>query len=408
MTPPAWLADPGLAQLWTALRARLERNGLVMTGRLTVDGLTRPERRAVGGLLGRTLTADRVTVDIAALDLDLARRSGIGGLATVLEAVTGEPLVSRPAARTQLSAVREAPFAAAREWLRAHPQPVPVWVEQWLAGLRRAGTLTGLPDAAKVLSDALAVLTSICSEHEPKSRASLAAGLLGDAHALDDDRIVAHLVLRGLATAVDEAMPQGTRARRELWERFGVLADSVSSTCLTLGLRAGGDGTLATRMASAADAGDPVHLTPWDLRRVDVFTAPRPVLVCENPSVLEAVAQRHGSDVPMVCTAGQPALVVLDVLSRVTAPLNYHGDFDWPGIAIANRLVTQAGTRPWMMAAHEYRAAADSIAGGVPLVGTSVIASWDITLTDAMRSYGIAVHEEAVLEPLLAAVTDMR
>jgi uncharacterized protein (TIGR02679 family) len=98
---------------------------------------------------------------------------------------------------------------------------------------------------------------------------------------------------------------------------------------------------------------------------------------------------------------------VLDVLSQIAAPLNYHGDFDWPGMAIANRLVVQAGTRPWMMAARDYRAAADRIAGGVPLLGTAVEASWDTALTEAMRSRGIAGHEEAVLEPLLEAVTDI-
>ena len=99
--------------------------------------------------------------------------------------------------------------------------------------------------------------------------------------------------------------------------------------------------------------------------------------------------------------------MVLDVLSWVGAPLNYHGDFDWPGIAIANRLVTLAGTRPWMVAARDYRAAADGIGGGIPLVGTSVVASWDSTLTDAMCALGIVIQEQAVLEPLLEAVTDM-
>jgi uncharacterized protein (TIGR02679 family) len=56
-----------------------------------------------------------------------------------------------------------------------------------------------------------------------------------------------------------------------------------------------------------------------------------------------------------VCTSGQPALVVLDVLAALRgAELRYHGDFDWPGIAIAHRLIATAGVQPWRMTAADY------------------------------------------------------
>jgi hypothetical protein len=58
-----------------------------------------------------------------------------------------------------------------------------------------------------------------------------------------------------------------------------------------------------------------------------------------------------------------------------------------------------------MMAAPDYRARADGIARGVPLLGTPLVASWNPSLREAMR---IAVHEEAILEPLLTAVAGLR
>jgi uncharacterized protein (TIGR02679 family) len=127
------------------------------------------------------------------------------------------------------------------------------------------------------------------------------------------------------------------------------------------------------------------------------------VLVCENPRVLEAVAERHGGRVPSVCTSGQPALVVLDVLHALAdARLRYHGDFDWPGIAIANRLVSEIGLVPWRMGADEYLAGLDG--PRVPLVGAPVEPVWDPELGAAMRHHGVAVHEEAVLDDLLATL----
>jgi uncharacterized protein (TIGR02679 family) len=194
-----------------------------------------------------------------------------------------------------------------------------------------------------------------------------------------------------------------TAERRGLWERFGVRVDLVSTTCLTLGLRGRGDSSVAVRMALAADAGDPVHLIAWDLRRVEL-QAPDVVLVCENPRVLEAVAERCGGGVAAVCTSGQPALVVLDVLHALAgARLRYHGDFDWPGIGIANRLVAEVGVVPWRMGADQYLAALHG--PRVPLLGTPIEPIWDRELGAAMRHHGMAVHEEAVLDDLLAAVT---
>jgi uncharacterized protein (TIGR02679 family) len=393
-TPPTgWLADPDLARIWQVLRERLEGRGLRAEGRVVLSGLSREERHAAAALVGRPVTTPRLTLDLADLDATLVRRSGVGGLRAVVEQVTGSALDDRVARRAQRAAGREGPFTLARELVGDAP-----WVDAWLDGVRRSGVLTRTADpiaAVRRAAEALARLpTSI-------ARTELAVAVGGGAHALDDGSTAAALVLRALAAQVGEPPPGTTADRRELWERFGVRVDLVSTTCLTLGLRAVGS-SCATRMALAADAGDPVHLTAWDLRRA-VLSIPDVVLVCENPRVLEAVAERYGGGVPVVCTSGQPVLVVLDVLQALaSAHLRYHGDFDWPGIAIANRLVTEIGVVPWRLGADQYLAALHG--PGVPLLGTPVEPVWDPELGAAMRHHGVAVHEEAVLEDLLAAL----
>jgi uncharacterized protein (TIGR02679 family) len=132
------------------------------------------------------------------------------------------------------------------------------------------------------------------------------------------------------------------------------------------------------------------------------------VHVCENPRVLEAAVDA-GCRRALVCTQGQPAVVVTTLLGQLSisgAELRYHGDFDWPGITIANLLIDQHRCRPWRFAATDYLDALASLApivGELPALGAGrVEASWDAALTVEMAAARRAVHEELVLDDLLA------
>lgn len=358
-----WLRDPALQPVWEHLRGPLERG--VRTTRL--GGLTRETRHALGALLGRPVTGD-VRLSIAELDPLVGRP-----VVEVVEALTG-PLRDRDAER----ATRLGPLSVLAE---VDPG--------WADAVRSSGLLTRLPDAEAVARTAVAVRAVLPGRS--RLRTELAAAVTGDAHALDDGRPLCALVLRGLTGGT---LPPTAAARREVWASVGVQSDSVSTSVLTLGLRPLAGGPLL----AAADRGDPVHLTPWDLARCDPRVADR-VLVVENPSVLEAFALRHGGSFAVVCTAGWPAHVALDLLDRLGAPLAYHGDLDWRGVEICAWLGERCGVRPWRMTVADYLDAP----GGGPLSGRPVATAWEPDLAPVMARRGVAVHEEQVVATLLDA-----
>lgn len=412
----SWVSDPGLDLLWTAARDRLERNGLQPRGVVALTDLDRPARHALSGLLGRTVVQDHHRVNLALLDEVLRERSGAAGLLAVLE-ILGGPLRNRAAERSDRAASREAPYIAAREWLRNHPEVAgQPWIEQWLTAVRRSGVAARSGDPALVVR-ALQVLAELPAtgrdagdhRYSPMARNEVAARATGNAHALDDDSPLPLLVLRALALIAGVHAPNGSVAKRALWEQFGVSADALSSTCLALGLAPLGSSGVARRLAIAAGGRDPVHLTSWDLAKDPLLVpAGTRVLVCENPRVLEAIAQSPVDTVAVVCTSGVPGLVTLDVLDRLArsgANLAYHGDFDWPGLAMANRLVARLGCHPWLMAEADYLAGVRP--DGPILTGKAVTASWDAALAPAMRAHAVAVHEEAVLPRLLNRLADL-
>jgi uncharacterized protein (TIGR02679 family) len=404
----AWLRDPALAPLWSAARVRLERNGIEPRGVVVLSDLPRECRHALGGVLGRSVLHDRVRVDLAELDAQLLERTGRGIVGVVAE-LTGE-LTNRPAQRSERQASRAAPFERLRAWLAEQPGREQPWTEEWLIGVRSSGVLARVTDidtATRALLQAARIATDLVAA--PSSgvpRNELAARSVGDAHALDDGELCGSLVLRALAVVSGVDLPRGTSERRALWEAFGVPSDSVSSTVLTLGLVPTGDSAVGRRLRLAAESGDPVHLTSWDLDRAsDLRVGAGPLLVCENPRVLEAAATAFGGRHAVVCTAGMPSLLavrLLRSLARDGTLLRYHGDFDWPGIAIANRLLMDVGCSPWRMSTSDYLSGTRH--DGLPLAGAPVEPGWDAALGEAMRCRGVAVHEEAVLDTLLRAL----
>lgn len=83
-----------------------------------------------------------------------------------------------------------------------------------------------------------------------------------------------------------------------------------------------------------------------------------------------------------------------------------HGDFGWPGIALANRVISRYDALPWRMSADEYeRLVARSKAREIPRLspaGPPVAARWDPDhLVRTMAALHVALHAEATLDLLV-------
>ncbi|MDP8930386.1 MAG: TIGR02679 family protein, partial [Actinomycetota bacterium] len=228
-------------------------------------------------------------------------------------------------------------------------------------------------------------------------------------HALDDDRATTTLVLKGLQRRSSGGAGRGPlptgEDRRALWAEAGVLREELAAPVLVLNLPADGDSLCDQTLRAHARTGEPARLTLRQLVRQPPRLTPlraATVHVCENPAVVSAAAEQLAErSRPLVCVEGQPSSAAQTLLRRLReagAELTHHGDFDWGGLRIANLLSRRYGAGPWRFHTGAYLAAP----GGPTLSGRPVAAVWDRDLAPAMRARGIAVHEEQVLDDLLA------
>ena len=409
-----WLTGPGLTRLWQGVRKRLESNGVQATGSLRLTAMNAQERNDLSLLLGKPLTGAAVTVRLDVLDARLRASAAGLGLRQTLEEL-GPPLTDRRAARADVAARREQVWSSLASSLDASPLADQEWPRQWYDLLRRAGVPRGVtPEAAMwTLQQAVQVLTALLGPEGPerngtRGRGELAAMTTGSAHGLDDGTWLARLVQRGVALAHGTEFPDDAAGRRALWRLVSVTPDEVSSTVLTYGLRPDGEGWRERALRERADHHAEVHVTPRDLHDLRLqLPAATLIHICENPRVVEAAADAACVQ-PLVCTSGSAATVVftlLDALAATGCRFAYHGDFDWPGIALANRVIRRYEARPWRMGTADYEhLAARSQAEGIPqlaLDGQPVNADWDPDLAPAMTALGVALHEEATLELLV-------
>jgi uncharacterized protein (TIGR02679 family) len=395
---------PEYRRLLAAARRSLERTGGILTGRISIADPDDAERKAIIGITGvhQPAGTKRLTVSLEALDAAVSRGAGCGLVPLLTE--LGGPLRNRPAAAASLAASR-AELAALAE---ASPLSVScAWYRQWVSELRQDGTLTRLATQgdAGLLRQAVRVLEFLdgrLAGAGPVALPALAVQITGDTKALNHGTGLGTLVLRALALQAGVARPASAADRRELWDRAGVLVDDLASRVLVLNLPADGEG-LGEWLTGAARYGTPFQVTLQQLAAHPIHVSCPRIFVCENPAVLRRACVELGpSCPPLVCTEGRPStafhrLVGLAVGSG--AELWYHGDFDWPGVAIAVDVITRYGGRPWRMSASDYRSAARS---GPGLGGDPVGTPWDPGLREAMRAGGHAVYEETVGDQLVA------
>ena len=397
---------PEYRRLLAAARRSLERTGGQLDGRISIAAPDDAERKAIIGVTGvhQPAGTKRMTVRLAELDAALTRATGLGLAGTL--AALGEPLRNRPAAAASLAAARAALTADAEGSPLNESCP---WYRTWLSGLSTDGTLTRLANTGDVtpLGEAVRVLeylTARPADAPPVALPALAARITGDTKALNPGTTLATLVMRALALREGVGRPASAGQRRELWDLSNVIADDLASRVLVLNLAASGGG-LGEWLTGAARYGTPFQVTLHQLDTHPIRLRPTRIFACENPAVLRrACAELGPACPPLICAEGQPSTAFHKLVRIAVASggeLAYHGDFDWPGVAITAKVIERHGIRPWRMTADDYVSGVEAAETAIPLKGDPVPTPWDPALCETMRATGRAIYEETVADQLM-------
>lgn len=399
-----------LRTLLTRSHKELAKRDGEISGSFTLKDLNAHDAQNIRSFLGREpgRRPDQVKVRLEHLDTVVRRGYGIG-LLELFDAL-GEPVRFRSQLRREAEDLRERILAPAL----ASPLHEQAWFRAWLEHRNTQSAVSQRVTAKDTESFAHAVqVLEAVEEHGSLTAGSGASPLLlqhlavkvtGDTKALNNRTPLSRLVLPALAARCGVTRPDEGDAEecRALWEENDVVQDDLASRVLVLNLPAEGP-VLGSWLTEAADHGVPFQVTLHQLARFPPVPTSPVIHVCENPAVLRKAAEALGAaSAPLICTEGWPSAAFHRLAAAAVAAgarLRYHGDFDWDGTHIAQRVIERYHAEPWRMSAADYLGHVRT--ESPELRGRERATPWDPALAVAMCERGRVVFEESVDSALL-------
>lgn len=343
-------------------------------GIITLKHTSEEERRAIGGILGKTFYEDAIRFPFAEFEKGLqCTKFAPVNFEEVLEAYFGRKMITTQKLRMEEERIRVEFFETVEGCLAECAGPDSV-VVSWLREMyskKKFGYQTVIREYGrdrertekllKTVGRALILLEDIRETEEEYPLAVFSAEISGNPHYFDQGTTAGQLLVHGMCYAARTDYPENAHWWRELLLSNGIVPDNISSIVHIYGLRLQVDGDWHPAYDTFCRRQEPCAVTMENLQEL---TAVQPtgdrVYIVENEMVfsylLKHLEQRN---VTLLCTSGQlrsAAVKLIPFLLDSGAEIYYSGDIDPDGILIADRLWRKYGDRihVWRMSESDY------------------------------------------------------
>ena len=345
-----------------------------VTGIITLKNTSEEERRAIGGILGKTFYENTIRFPFAEFEKGLQyTKFAPVDFEQVLEAYFGRKTLTTQERQKEAERGKADFFETVESYLTECKGPDSIAVS-WLQDMfsqKKYGYQTVIREYGrdrektekllKTVGKAILLLEDIRETEEEYPLAVFSAEVSGNPHYFDQGTTGGQLLVHGMCYATEEDYPANAHQWRELLLSNGIVPDNISSIVHIYGLRLQVDGDWHPAYDTFCRRQEPCAVTMENLQEL---TAVHPtgdrVYIVENEMVfsylLKHLEQRN---VTLLCTSGQlrsAAVKLIPFLLNSGADIYYSGDIDPDGIRIADRLWRKYGDRihVWRMSEEDY------------------------------------------------------
>lgn len=392
-------------------------------GIITLKHTSEEERRAIGGILGKTFYEDAIRFPFAEFEKGLqCTKFAPVNFEEVLEAYFDRKMITTQKMRMEEERSRAELFETVEGCLAEGAGPDSV-VVSWLREMyskKKFGYQTVIREYGKdrertekllkTVGRALILLEDIRETQEEYPLAVFSAEISGNPHYFDQGTTAGQLLVHGMCYAARTDYPGNAHRWRELLLSNGIVPDNISSIVHIYGLRLQIGGDWHPAYDAFCRRQEPCAVTMENLQEL---TAVQPtgdkVYIVENEMVFSYLLKHlEQKNVTLLCTSGQlrsAAVKLIPFLLDSGAEIYYSGDIDPDGIRIADRLWRKYGDRihVWRMSGGDYeRSLSEEVIGNISMKKLETVANPILRETAGeVRKKKKAGYQENILTDLL-------
>lgn len=392
-------------------------------GIITLKHTSEEERRAIGGILGKTFYEDAIRFPFAEFEKGLqCTKFAPVNFEEVLEAYFARKMITTQKMRMEEERSRAELFETVEGCLAEGAGPDSV-VVSWLREMyskKKFGYQTVIREYGKdrertekllkTVGRALILLEDIRETQEEYPLAVFSAEISGNPHYFDQGTTAGQLLVHGMCYAARTDYPGNAHRWRELLLSNGIVPDNISSIVHIYGLRLQIGGDWHPAYDAFCRRQEPCAVTMENLQEL---TAVQPtgdkVYIVENEMVFSYLLKHlEQKNVTLLCTSGQlrsAAVKLIPFLLDSGAEIYYSGDIDPDGIRIADRLWRKYGDRihVWRMSGGDYeRSLSEEVIGNISMKKLETVANPILRETAGeVRKKKKAGYQENILTDLL-------
>ena len=392
-------------------------------GIITLKHTSEEERRAIGGILGKTFYEDAIRFPFAEFEKGLqCTKFAPVNFEEVLEAYFDRKMITTQKMRMEEERSRAEFFETVEGCLTECAGPDSV-VAFWLREMyskKKFGYQTVIREYGrdrertekllKTVGRAIILLEDIRETEEEYPLAVFSAEISGNPHYFDQGTTAGQLLVHGMCYAARTDYPENTHRWRELLLSNGIVPDNISSIVHIYGLRLQIGGDWHPAYDAFCRRQEPCAVTMENLQELTAVqsTGDR-VYIVENEMVFSYLLKHlEQKNVTLLCTSGQlrsAAVKLIPFLLDSGAEIYYSGDIDPDGIRIADRLWRKYGDRihVWRMSGGDYeKSLSEEVIGNISMKKLETVANPILRETAGeVRKKKKAGYQENILTDLL-------
>ena len=392
-------------------------------GIITLKHTSEEERRAIGGILGKTFYEDAISFPFAEFEKGLqCTKFAPVNFEEVLEAYFDRKMITTQKMRMEEERSRAEFFETVEGCLTECAGPDSV-VAFWLREMyskKKFGYQTVIREYGrdrertekllKTVGRALILLEDIRETEEEYPLAVFSAEISGNPHYFDQGTTAGQLLVHGMCYAARTDYPENAHQWRELLLSNGIVPDNISSIVHIYGLRLQVGGDWHPAYDAFCRRQEPCAVTMENLQEL---TAVQPtgdkVYIVENEMVFSYLLKHlEQKNVTLLCTSGQlrsAAVKLIPFLLDSGAEIYYSGDIDPAGKPNGDTLFRKYRDRihVWRMSGGDYeRSLSEEVIGNISMKKLETVANPILRETAGeVRKKKKAGYQENILTDLL-------